>query len=104
MRALEVALTEAQFAVESSMVHPGAGFVRSTAIDDALAAKYRALDDRIHDTSFDPTVPYYLDEDGSVHDLTGRREDNQTTNHDPAANPRTKEPRRWWQRLMRRST
>ncbi len=103
MTALKVALTEAQFAVESSKILPGAGFVRATAIDDALAAKYRALDGRIHETPFDPSVPYYLDEDGSVHDLTGRREDNQPTDRDPAENPQTEEARPWWRKLMRRS-
>jgi len=72
MCALEVALGEAQFKVESSKVLPGAGFVRATAIDDELAAKYQRLDGRIHDTPFDPEVPYFLDEEGSVHDLTGK--------------------------------
>jgi hypothetical protein len=69
-------LEEAQFSVESSKVLPGGGFVRATAVHDDLAAKYRKLDGRIQDTPFDPSVHYYLDEEGSVHDLTGRRYDN----------------------------
>jgi tRNA (mo5U34)-methyltransferase len=91
MKALHVALEEAEFAVRTSVAKPGAGFARATAVRNDLAAKYRRLDGRIHDTPFDPTVPYYLDEGGAVHDLTGRREDN-TTNA-----PRTQP---WWRRVF----
>lgn len=73
MRALQTALEEAEFRVDSAISRPGGGFVRATAVRNELAAKYRRLDGRIHDTPFDPDVPYYLDEDGAVHDLTGRR-------------------------------
>ena len=99
MCALEVALTEAQFAVESSKVMPGGGFVRATAADDELAAKYRRLDGRIHETPFDPSVPYYLDEEGSVHDLTGRRADNVPSDARPANERPSAGSRSWWQRL-----
>lgn len=74
MRALHVALEEAEFKIETSIAQPGAGFVRATAVNVGLAAKYRELDRRIHDVPFDPDVPYYLDEDGAVHDLTDRRQ------------------------------
>jgi uncharacterized OsmC-like protein len=30
------------------------------------------VDGRLHDSDFDPRVPYFLDEEGSVHDLVGR--------------------------------
>jgi hypothetical protein len=76
-RALHVALEEAQFRVEASQARPGAGFARAVAVNDELAEKYRVLDARIHETPFDPSVPYYLDEEGAKHDLTGRRPDNQ---------------------------
>jgi len=77
MRALQVALGESGFQVEASKELPGAGFARATAIDDPIAEKYRILDSRIHKTPFDPSVPYYLDEEGAEHTLTGRRPDNQ---------------------------
>jgi tRNA (mo5U34)-methyltransferase len=76
MKALHVALEEAQFRVEGSTALPGAGFVRASAISDPIAEKYQRLDARIHETPLDPSVPYYLDEEGAVHDLTGRRPDN----------------------------
>jgi len=91
MKALHVALEEAEFAVRASTARPGAGFVRATAVRDDLTAKYRRLDGRIHETPFDPAVPYYLDKEGAVHDLTGRREDNTT-------NTQRKPP--WWRRVF----
>lgn len=77
MCALKVALEEAQFSVESSKALPGAGFARAIAVENEMAAKYRVLDSRIEESPFDPAVPYFLDEDGSEHTLTGRRADNQ---------------------------
>jgi tRNA (mo5U34)-methyltransferase len=72
-RALEVALTEAQFRVDSLEVVSMGGYARATAIEDATAAKYQKLDARLERTRFDPSVPYFLDEDGAVHDVTPRR-------------------------------
>lgn len=76
MCALKAALNEAQFSVVCTKCLPGGGFARAKATDDKLAAKYQVLDGRLDETPFDPSIPYYLDEEGSVHDLTGRRHDN----------------------------
>ena len=73
MKALHVALEESEFRVETSKALPGAGFARAVAVDDPLAKKYRVLDTRIHETPLDEDVPYYLDEDGAIHNLTGRK-------------------------------
>ena len=62
------------------------GYARATAIADAKTAKYQALDARLEKTAFDPAVPYFLDEEGSGHDVTGRRE------RESLAPPR----RAWW--------
>jgi len=97
MCALHVALEEAEFKVEASIARPGAGFVRATAVRNDLAAKYRILDGRLHDTPFDPDVPYYLDEEGSVHDLTGRREDSVADQTSPPFDRRS-----WWRRFRNR--
>ena len=97
MRALHVALAEAEFKVEASIARPGAGFVRAKAVTNALAAKYRVLDDRLHGSPFDPEVPYYLDEEGSVHDLTGRRQDNAAEQTSPPFDRRS-----WWRRFRNR--
>ncbi len=97
MRALHVALEEAEFKVEASISRPGAGFVRASAVTNALAAKYRVLDDRLHGSPFDPKVPYYLDEEGSVHDLTGRRDDNVAEPTSPQFDRRS-----WWRRFRNR--
>jgi len=91
MRALHVALEEAEFKVEASISRPGAGFVRASAMTNALAAKYRVLDDRLHGSPFDPEVPYYLDEEGSIHDLTGRRGNNVAEQTSPPFDRRS-----WW--------
>ncbi|HSL18217.1 MAG TPA: methyltransferase domain-containing protein [Methylomirabilota bacterium] len=100
LRALQVALEEAEFAVEASIARPGGGFVRATAVADPMAAKYRDLDGRLCDTPFDPSVPYFLDEEGSVHDLTGRREVAEA----PPAPTEADEPARpgRWRRLTAR--
>lgn len=71
-RALEVALTEAQFRVDEVRVVSMGGYARATAIDDERVAKYQRLDDRLHTTPFDPGVPYFLDEEGAVHTVTPR--------------------------------
>jgi hypothetical protein len=49
------------------------GYARATAIADERMAKYQRLDSRLETTPFDPSVPYFLDEEGSVHNVTGRR-------------------------------
>jgi len=69
-RALEVALEEAQFRVDAMTIVSMGGYARATAIVDARAAKYQNLDARLQKTPFDPSVPYFLDEEGSVHDVT----------------------------------
>jgi len=96
LRALEVALAEAELRIEASRALPGAGFVRATAEEDALAARYRDLDGRLHSTPFDPSAPYFLDEQGAEHRLTGRRADN------PDQPQRAYVPERWWRRLFGR--
>jgi tRNA (mo5U34)-methyltransferase len=72
-RGLEVALEEAQFRVDAFRIVSMGGYVRATAIVDDRAAKYQRLDARLERTPFDPDVPYFLDEEGAVHDVTGRR-------------------------------
>ena len=73
-RALEVALREAQFQVEQMEIVSMGGYARARAIADEKTAKYQKLDTRLETTPFDPSVPYFLDEEGSVHEVTGRRE------------------------------
>ncbi len=102
MCALKGALSEAQFKVESSVSLPGGGFVRATAVDDPLAAKYQKLDGRLEDSEFDPSVPYYLDEEGAEHKLTGRREDNMgssTTGQAPGVSPAKLS---WWKKIIQK--
>ena len=72
-RALEAALQEAQFRVDDFRIVSMGGYARATAIVDERAAKYQRLDSRLETTPFDPSVPYFLDEEGSVHDVTPRR-------------------------------
>lgn len=88
-RALIAALEEAQFQVEAITTVSMGGYARASAISDALVAKYQRLDGRLQKTPFDPSVPYFLDEEGSVHNVTGRK---------PAASDTTSPlPRkRWW--------
>lgn len=74
MRALEVALREAQFEVGTKEIVSMGGYVRATAIEDARVAKYQRLDSRLETAAFDPSVPYFLDEEGSVHDVTPPKE------------------------------
>ncbi len=86
--ALLAALTEAQFKpVQVTTVSMG-GYARAEAITDSLAAKYQRLDTRLQTTPFDPSIPYFLDEKGSVHEVTGRA---------GGEAPKSSEaPRRWW--------
>jgi tRNA (mo5U34)-methyltransferase len=70
-RALHVALEEAQFRIDAESVVSMGGYVRATAVEDARSAKYQRLDARLEQTPFDPSVPYFLDEEGSQHAVTG---------------------------------
>jgi hypothetical protein len=88
-RALEAALEEAQFRVDEMRIVSMGGYARASAIVDPRRAKYQQLDGRLHETPFDPSVPYFLDEEGSVHAVTGRAEQ--------AAGP----ARRPWWRIWR---
>jgi tRNA (mo5U34)-methyltransferase len=73
-RALEAALQEAQFRVDDFRVVAMGGYARATAVTDARVAKYQRLDSRLETTPFDPSVPYFLDEEGSVHNVTPRKQ------------------------------
>jgi tRNA (mo5U34)-methyltransferase len=72
-RALEVAIEEAQFRVDALEIVSMGGYARATAIENALTAKYQKLDSRLETSEFDPAVPYFLDEEGSVQTVTPRR-------------------------------
>jgi tRNA (mo5U34)-methyltransferase len=72
-RALEAALQEAQFRVEDFRIVSMGGYARASAVSDSRVAKYQRLDSRLETTPFDPAVPYFLDEEGAVHDVTGRK-------------------------------
>jgi tRNA (mo5U34)-methyltransferase len=72
-RALVVALEEAQFRVDETEIVSMGGYARATAIADERVAKYQRLDGRLETSPFDPAVPYFLDEEGAVHDVTPRR-------------------------------
>jgi tRNA (mo5U34)-methyltransferase len=90
-KALEGALAEAQFQVQAQRTVSMGGYVRATAVEDQLVAKYQRLDGRLETSPFDPAVPYFLDEEGSVPTVTPRRHAT-----DVSAEPAPK--RRWWQR------
>jgi tRNA (mo5U34)-methyltransferase len=72
-RALEAALAESQFRVDGFRIVSMGGYARATAVVEERTAKYQRLDARLETTPFDPSVPYFLDEEGSVHDVTGRK-------------------------------
>ena len=72
-RALEAALQEAQFRVDDFRIVSMGGYARATAVVDSRMAKYQRLDSRLETTPFDPAVPYFLDEEGSVHEVTGQK-------------------------------
>ncbi|HEV7488765.1 MAG TPA: DUF1698 domain-containing protein [Thermoanaerobaculia bacterium] len=78
-RALVAALEESQLRVDASSTVSMGGYVRAVAVDDQRAGKYQRLDSRLETTPFDPSVPYFLDEEGSVHHVTPRREAAATT-------------------------
>lgn len=71
MAALRAALREAEFEIANSKIVSMGGYVRALAGSDQRAAKYQRLDARLEKTPFDPDVPYFLDEEGSVHSVTG---------------------------------
>ena len=87
MRALHVALEEAQFRVDAARIVSMGGYVRATAVDDARSAKYQRLDARLEQTPFDPSVPYFLDEEGTVHAVTGEHS---------RVHQQPKHRRKWW--------
>jgi tRNA (mo5U34)-methyltransferase len=72
-RALEAALQEAQFRVEEFRIVSMGGYARVSAVSDSRVEKYQRLDSRLETTPFDPAVPYFLDEEGAVHDVTGKK-------------------------------
>ena len=78
-RALEVALTESEFRVDAVHALPGAAYARATPIEDPTVAKYRSLDARLHESPFDPTVPYFLDDDDTEHEITPRNTELRST-------------------------
>lgn len=71
--ALEAALREAQFRVDAMKIVSMGGYARATAIVHERTAKYQTLDARLQKTPFDPSVPYFLDEEGTVHEVTPRK-------------------------------
>jgi tRNA (mo5U34)-methyltransferase len=87
-RALEAALSEARFRVDEVRTVSMGGYACATAVTNERTEKYQKLDGRLHKTPFDPSVPYFLDEEGSVHSVTGRK-------------PPVSESS-WWRRLWRR--
>jgi tRNA (mo5U34)-methyltransferase len=93
--ALEAALSDSQFRVDAIKIVSMGGYARATATVDELAAKYQHLDGRLQDTPFDPSVPYFLDEEGSVQTVTPRKHGN-TPESD--SDPKRPAKRRWWRR------
>ncbi len=89
-QALVVALEEARFRVEAVTTVSMGGYARAVAVQDALAAKYQQLDVRLQKTPFDPAVPYYLDEEGALHDVTKPR------GPEAQVPPVPEEKRPWW--------
>ena len=87
-QALIGALQDSQFTVDEITTVSMGGYARASAGTDALTAKYQRLDGRLQKTPFDPSVPYFLDEEGSVHEVTGRRPSSSAITH-PAQ-------KRWW--------
>lgn len=71
MTALRAALSEAELEVAQKKIVSMGGYVRAVAGSNSRAAKYQRLDTRLEKTPFDPDVPYFLDEEGSVHSVTG---------------------------------
>jgi tRNA (mo5U34)-methyltransferase len=88
-KALIAALQEAQFQVDEVTTVSMGGYARATAVRDARTAKYQRLDGRLQKTPFDASIPYFLDEEGSVHAVTGNKSASSAT---PFS-----QPRRWWE-------
>ncbi|HEX7138188.1 MAG TPA: methyltransferase domain-containing protein [Vicinamibacterales bacterium] len=88
MAALTAALEDAQFEVKATKIVSMGGYVRAIAINDPRTDKYQKLDSRLEKTAFDPSVPYFLDEEGSTHSVTGPH----SRQSEPAKNPKP-----WWQ-------
>ena len=91
MTALCAALEEAQFEVTATRIISMGGYARAIATADLRAAKYQKLDTRLEKTPFDPSVPYFLDEEGAVHTVTGphSRPQDQTLSHERARSSAT---------------
>ena len=89
-QALIAALGESQFQVDAVTTVSMGGYARATAVSNTLVAKYQRLDGRLQKFPFDPSVPYFLDEEGAVHNITGRRLPASGTSSPPSR-------RKWWQ-------
>lgn len=98
--ALRAALEEARFRVEAFETVSMGGYARALAVHDPLAEKYRRLDGRLHTSPFDPSVPYFLEEEGAEHDITGRPPREPGSDREE---PAPTEPSRPWWRFWRRS-
>ena len=98
--ALRAALEEANFEVEAFRIVDMGGYVRAAVAHDPLAEKYQRLDGRLHTSPFDPEVPYYLDEEGAVHTVTGKKEPE--TGAETGPEREAKKERKGW-RFWRRS-
>jgi tRNA (mo5U34)-methyltransferase len=100
-RALHVALEEAQFRVAQSEVVSMGGYARAEAVANERAAKYQKLDGRLVQTPFDPAVPYFLDEPGSVQTVTPRREGPSEAPARASSETGTRQTQRpWWKRWL----
>ena len=95
MKALTAALEEAQFRVETTKIISMGGYARATAVADPRTEKYQRLDTRLEKAPFDPAVPYFLDEEGAVHSVTGPHSRGVDTT------PQSEERRRRWCRPWR---
>lgn len=92
--ALVAALEESNFNVTDLKIVDMGGYARATAAHDRLTEKYQRLDGRLQKSPFDPSVPYFLDEEGSVHTVTGKKSD--------AGTPEKIDNLPWWQFWRRR--
>lgn len=86
--ALVAALAEAQFQAQQVATETVGGYARAVAVSDDLLAKYQRLDTRLQKSSFDPSVPYFLDEAGSIHKITGKKPE--------VAPDSTSQRKPWW--------
>jgi tRNA (mo5U34)-methyltransferase len=76
--ALVAALEESNFRVTDVKIVDMGGYASATAAHDPLIEKYQRLDGRLQKSPFDPSVPYFLDEEGSVHTVTAKKSDTGT--------------------------